>query len=137
MSDSSLVQRLRARRASAAHALTSGKRWTRGSINHRSLDPNPGRREKSRLTHNNQTWNDGHVNRSITIAPTPAAPPAQALARTAGAELLFAAKAWQSHYRWKDFSEGQAPTFTAKRLAGILTASHSTCVEALKQTTSA
>ena len=44
------------------------------------------------------------------MAPTPAAPPAQALARTAGAELFFAAKAWQSHSLWKDFSDGQAPT---------------------------
>ena len=44
---------LRTFRASAAHAFTSGKRCTRGSINHRSLDPNPGRREKSRLTHSN------------------------------------------------------------------------------------
>ena len=37
---------LRTFRASAAHALTSGSRWTRGSINHRSLDPNPGRPRK-------------------------------------------------------------------------------------------
>ena len=29
---------------------------------------------------------------------------------TAGAELLFAAKAWQSHSRWNDFSDGHAPT---------------------------
>ena len=41
----------RAFRASAAHALTRGRRWTRGSINHRSFDPNPGRLEKSRDTH--------------------------------------------------------------------------------------
>ncbi len=71
------------------------------------------------------------------MAPTPAAPPAQALARTAGAELLFAASAWQSHSRWNDFSDGHAPTFTANLLAGIFTLSHSTLVEALKQTTSA
>ena len=44
---------LRTFRASAAQAFTKGKRCTRGSINHRSLEPKPGLREKSRLTHSN------------------------------------------------------------------------------------
>ena len=44
---------LRTFRASAAHALTNGSLCTRGSMSHRSLDPNPGRREKSRLTQSN------------------------------------------------------------------------------------
>lgn len=74
------------------------------------------------------TWKEGHVSLSITMAPTPAAPPAQALALTAGAVVARLAACWQSHSRLNCFSDGQAPTLTAKRRAGTLSSkpSHST-----------